>query len=360
MSSDKSKYIGILEILVNELVNIRKVLESINISGKIYDSESLLAIYDKLFLSSELSNHIEYEVSFVAKSTHALIYKPLNKDNANRHIKLNIKSSDALWIDQIYDNKISDLLIFFKHLFSIVENFSIFHNVEKVRKFEILVDEIKLEIQDFISISILNEQQREKTLQDLKNKEIQEVELLKKGQQFKSDWQLYVEIINSNNIKCLFHFTDSSNISSIKERNGLYSWDYSIRNGIPVSKYGGNEFSRNLDLSKGAQNYVRLSFCKDHPMKHTAIKDNRITNPVLLELSCELIYHTGTKFCNINATRNDAIISDSFDYFKCIDFSIVKCKNQFELSSELRPFYQAEILVFEHVPLKYILNIDRL
>jgi len=179
------------------------------------------------------------------------------------------------------------------------------------------------------------------------------------GVQFKSNWQLFVNVILGNSIEYLYHFTDKSNLDSIKKRNGLYSWSYCLNNNIEIVMPGGDELSRYLDKRKGAENYVRLSFCKDHPMEHVAKREGRILNPIKLLFNTELIYHIGTKFCNMNVAKNEAIISDSLEYFTNINFGVFN-QNYFNLNQSQKSQFQSEVLVYEHIPSNYILNINEL
>ena len=71
-------------------------------------------------------------------------------------------------------------------------------------------------------------------------------------------------------IKCpkyLYHFTDEKNLESIKTLGGLYSWRYMENNNYPIPMPGGNKLSRDLDTRfQDWSDYVRLSFCQNHPM----------------------------------------------------------------------------------------------
>lgn len=353
------KYLLLLTSLIDELERSKKILNQVKESGRFSDSTILIEQYKQLFTKEPLSEHIEFRITFVGKSTHSLVNRVLTKDNANRHLTLNLKSHDAIWIDQLYENRISDLLKFFKHLFSAIENYAIYQNKRKLETFGLLIDEIKNDINAFVVANIDADKNQPNALIELRKKETTETAERKKGIQFKSNWQLYVNVILDNDIKYLYHFTDISNLDSIKEMNGLYSWAYCDSNNIPIDTPGGNELSRVLDKRKGTENYVRLSFCKNHPMEYVAKRDGRIKNPIKLLCDTELIYHIGTKVCNMNATKNEAIISDCLEYFSKINFEIRK-QNYINLNQVQKLEYQSEVLVYEHVPIKYILNIKEL
>ena len=52
----------------------------------------------------------------------------------------------------------------------------------------------------------------------------------------KNNWQQYKDIIERNNIKCLYHFTDRENLESIINNGGLYSWADCKAKGIDIPK----------------------------------------------------------------------------------------------------------------------------
>ena len=167
----------------------------------------------------------------------------------------------------------------------------------------------------------------------------------------------FKELIDYHNIKKLYHFTDRDNLKSIIDNGGLYSWADCDAKGITISKPGGGDLSKSLDRRDNLQHYVRLSFTTEHPMMYVAMNEGRITNPVILEIDPEVIYDSDTRFSDRNATRNGANVGGSFDDFKKIHFNSVKAKKHFDLDAEEQPYYQAEVLVKNFIPLDKILNI---
>ncbi|NCC71711.1 DUF4433 domain-containing protein [bacterium] len=172
------------------------------------------------------------------------------------------------------------------------------------------------------------------------------------------DWHLYDSILLKYDIHTLYHFTDRSNIDSIKYHRALLSWSYCDKNGILISKPGGSYLSRELDLQKNLENYVRVSFVKNHPMEYIARKEERISNPVILQIDKDIIFWEKTKFSNKNAARSDSSIGKGIDNFKNIRFDILK-RRYFDLNESEKSYFQAEILVFEKIPIEFIKNIDR-
>mgnify|MGYP003494453474 CR=1 FL=1 len=174
---------------------------------------------------------------------------------------------------------------------------------------------------------------------------------------FKKNWMDYFRVMKLNNVEKLYHFTDRENLESIKKNGGLYSWDFCEKNNLSISKPGGDELSRSLDKRYGLENYVRLSFSRNHPMMHVAKSQNRINNPIILEIDPEVIFWKNSKYSDKNATRNDVIVGEELDNFKGIKFNIAKQATHFDLAPEDKQYYQAEVLVLEKIPLEFIKNI---
>lgn len=164
--------------------------------------------------------------------------------------------------------------------------------------------------------------------------------------------------LKDQGITKLYHFTDRSNIQSIIDNGGLYSWWSCEAKSIKINRPGGSSQSRSLDSYKGLGNYVRLSFTRNHPMMYVAQSDGRINNPVILEIDLSIVNLSTTKFSDRNATKNGAIIGTGFDGAQHIHFSVVTQRDHFNLMPYEKEFYQAEVLVLEKVPISYIKNID--
>ena len=98
----------------------------------------------------------------------------------------------------------------------------------------------------------------------------------------KSNWQEFKTILDQHKITKLYHFTDRDNLESIIKNGGLYSWMDCDRKGIHIAKPGGGELSRSLDRKDNLQDFVRVSFTTQHPMMYVAMKEGRISNPVIL------------------------------------------------------------------------------
>ncbi len=174
---------------------------------------------------------------------------------------------------------------------------------------------------------------------------------------YKTNWQDFQNVLQRNGITKLYHFTDRANLASIRRYGGLYSWYYCQENNITIPKPGGSATSWILDERKGLQNYVRVSFVKDHPMLFIAQNDGRISNPVILEISIDQIFKKATKYATQNAAKNGVTADLTFEKFNSIKFPILR-RRYFDLSDEDKPYYQAEVLILEKIPLECITNIN--
>ena len=174
----------------------------------------------------------------------------------------------------------------------------------------------------------------------------------------KDNWQEYKNILEKQDIKKLYHFTDRDNLASIIQNGGLYSWADCIKKGILISKPGGDEASRSLDVRDNLQFHVRVSFVARHPMMYAAMNEERISNPVILEINPEVLYWQESKFADRNATKNGAQVGDGIEDLQKIHFETTKVRNYFDIPEDEQPFYQAEVLVKNFIPLEYIINIE--
>lgn len=174
---------------------------------------------------------------------------------------------------------------------------------------------------------------------------------------YKNNYDEFKKLIEQHHITTLYHFTDRENLESIIKNGGLYSWADCEQKGISISKPGGSMSSRDLDRRDNLQNFVRVSFVREHPMMYVAMNEGRISNPVLLEIDPEVIYWQDSLYADRNATKNGALVGSSIDDFSQLHFNSFKAKKHFDLDADEQKFYQAEVLVKNHIPLQFIKNI---
>ena len=173
--------------------------------------------------------------------------------------------------------------------------------------------------------------------------------------EYKSNTEQILRLLRNKNIRYLYHFTSAENIPSIKKNKGLYSWDYMERHGINIPVAGGDSMSRSLDMKYNLQDYVRLSFCQDHPMAYRLrMAGEKI---VLLMIDIRAAAFVGTQYSDMNAADSRHHHGPSMSDLERIDFNAVK-KTYVSSSDPDFKTHQAEVMVKTHIPSEYILNLD--
>lgn len=157
--------------------------------------------------------------------------------------------------------------------------------------------------------------------------------------------------LTSNGVRCFYHFTDRRNLESIKKHGGLYSWHYCEDHGITIPYPGGNGTSRSLDSYHGLSDYVRLSFCTDHPMKW--VLEQKGYDIVLLRIKIDVACLEGTLFSDINATDNNHRHGGTLDDLKRVNIQATQ-ENYVSRTSPIFKQHQAEVMVKTFIPLEYI------
>jgi hypothetical protein len=192
----------------------------------------------------------------------------------------------------------------------------------------------------------------------LQNKTKEEKLRLAELEKYNEEKEEILSFLRGKGITYFYHFTDESNINSIKLNGGLYSWLFCEENNIEINKPGGDDISRSLDERHDLENFVRLSFVKEHPMKHVALRDGRLRSIRNLEIDIETATFKSTLFSNMNATKNGHKVGDGLSFLRNeIKFDVIKQLHYYNVSLEDKPFYQAEVMVEKHIESKYITNL---
>lgn len=170
----------------------------------------------------------------------------------------------------------------------------------------------------------------------------------------KEDWTEFKNVLDNNGIQYLYHFTDKRNIPSIKRHGGLLSWYYCMQNNITIPCQGGDYDSQELDKKYGLEDYVRLSFCDDHPMAYRLKQSG--SNIVILKIKVDVALLKDTLFSDINAADKLHSHGSGLEDLKKVDFNATK-RHYVSKNDEDFKSHQAEVMVKTFIPLKYIINI---
>jgi len=230
---------------------------------------------------------------------------------------------------------------------------------ELLRQQQAEVERIRVEQERILEQKRIAREQAEATKKIEEAKKQDKEKKLKALLNKKSNWRDFQKVLQENNITILYHFTDYSNIKSIKENGGLYSWYYCDKNNIVIPMTGNSSLGRSLDLEFGLEDFVRLSFIKDHPMKHVAMNEGRITRPFLLKVSIDVCYFENTRFSDMNAADRRHKDGDSVDFLNSLRFDLFH-KRYFDLNPIEKKQHQAEVLVKTWIPAEYITNINEI
>jgi hypothetical protein len=230
---------------------------------------------------------------------------------------------------------------------------------ELFRQQQEVVEKIRIEQERILEQKRILREQEEAKKRIEESKRLEKENKLKALLNKKSNWRDLQKVLQENNITILYHFTDHSNLKSIKENGGLYSWYYCDKNNIVIPMTGNSSLGRSLDLEFGLEDYVRLSFIKDHPMKHVAMKEGRITRPYLLKVSIEVCYFENTRFSDMNAADRRHTNGDSVDFLSSLRFDLFH-KRYFDLNPIEKKQHQAEVLVKTWIPAEYITNFNEI
>ena len=156
------------------------------------------------------------------------------------------------------------------------------------------------------------------------------------------------QYLEDNGIDRVYHFTDIRNMDSINKCNHLYSWDHCLKQGIDIPYPGGNSSSRDYDRNYGLQDYVRLSFCDDHPMMWRLKKQGY--QLVLLEFSLDIFGQSPFGFCNKNATAIDHKVGFGVKGLNLVNLDATQ-RHYVSNDDPEFGFHQAEILIKRSVSL---------
>lgn len=172
----------------------------------------------------------------------------------------------------------------------------------------------------------------------------------------KENAQAFLNHLRFHNVKCFYHFTDERNLFSIRKFGGLCSWYYSTQNDINIANPGGDGLSRSLDSKQGLQDYVRLSFCSDHPMAYCLKQSG--ASLVLLKIDIQVAAFIDTQFSNVNATDNDNIHGKNLIDLQRVNIAATQRRFVSRKEGEIFHEHQAECMVRTFIPASFIINLD--
>lgn len=176
------------------------------------------------------------------------------------------------------------------------------------------------------------------------------------------EWPSVLSLLESKGVKKLYHYTDKDNIPLIRTCGGLLSLRSLTEMKVTPPCAGGDKVSHMIDRANHTDNYVHLCFSPRQYSLDAAIKSGRIKNPRILEVSLEALHVGNPVYSVLNSasTLDDAIVSRGIQVLSRIHIETAVREDLDSISFAERKYHQAEVLVENQIPLKYLLNIDSL
>ncbi|WP_434623070.1 DarT ssDNA thymidine ADP-ribosyltransferase family protein [Azospirillum sp. B2RO_4] len=163
---------------------------------------------------------------------------------------------------------------------------------------------------------------------------------------------LIARINASSQHRCLYHFTDASNLQTIKEKGLLSKAQMRLQGWWPAAT-GGNALSHQLDEHRGISKYVSLCFTNNHPMKHIAYQQGRLPSPRYLRISANVLRIAGVKVAFGVANANDTKIMHLSDAIPHMDLDVIYSRTNWSdaaIQARLQKAEKMELLVPDIVP----------
>jgi len=200
------------------------------------------------------------------------------------------------------------------------------------------------------------EAKRQEALRKAEEEKIREAQ--RKAEEVRTQMCVYLE---KNDIRYFYHFTAEANKTRIEQLGGLYSWAEMERQGHSIPVSGGGDLSRRLDSRFGLQDYVRLSFCKDHPMAFRLHKEGH--NLILLKFDALAMIEAGLLdnaiFSDMNATDNNHQKDLGIEGLHLIDIKATQRSYVARTDPDFK-YHQAEVMIRRHIPYDYILSVENM
>ena len=158
----------------------------------------------------------------------------------------------------------------------------------------------------------------------------------------------------------LYHFTDVSNLPSIREADGLLSTAL-LREANTEFSAGGDDDSLALDIRCGMDKYVRLCFDVRHPMAHRLKERKPDADLIYLRIDRAVLHQPDVMFSTGVAYANNAEVVTLAEAVerKLIDFDVLYSWMDWrdpEIQRRRRAAELCEILAPDYVALKFIKN----
>lgn len=180
----------------------------------------------------------------------------------------------------------------------------------------------------------------------------------KQSVETKKDSKAIGDYLKENDITYFYHFTEEKNLDNIRRYGGLLSQYQCVMQAIPVHTEASNTMIglREKDNKFNLEDYARLSFCTDHPLKDK--RGQQGARLVRLKIRTDIAFLKDTLFSDRDAA-SEHHHGPGLEDLKMVDFNATSKIVHFDVDpEELCLKNQAEILVRSMIPKDYIINLD--
>lgn len=160
-------------------------------------------------------------------------------------------------------------------------------------------------------------------------------------------------------INLIWHFTDKSNLDSIKEQGGILSLGELEERGIDIPTPGGNDWSHQADKSKKLHEYVHAAFLDDHPMLFRAKQDERIQEAIWLKIDTSILLNDAVRYCTDVSNKTGVEVITADEAVERIDFQVLFTRTDWtdqEIQQRRQAALKSEILIPTMIPIDMILG----
>ena len=160
--------------------------------------------------------------------------------------------------------------------------------------------------------------------------------------------------------RTFYHFTDTRNLPLIQE-HGILSRKRMERAKIDIPAPGGNNWSMEADARAGMDEYVHLCFKTDNAMEYVARRDGRIKEVIYLQIRPDVIKLPGAQITTDVANKAGVVPGPVLEMLSTLDHQVLYRRTDWHdetIKERLKAADKCEILIPNHVPLPYILNVN--
>ena len=335
-SYNQNEYIKILKILIKELPLIEQFLISINENNDFKNIDALEDSYNNIFCQKLIQEHFDFKITKIYKPLYLRKPGPHSKGNSYYHIKLKLSSKSIVWLDNLYSNLLLRFVKFYKQLFSRIDNYFITLNNSQLKSSQILLDNIREEVQLFIRYS--------------NNREI-----------LAQRKKLNPQNLRKIPFRGLFYITHIDNIKSILEL-GILSHNLAHQSNIvntDISNQMVNARRNRFDSELGGNihDFAPLYFNHKNPMLYTLCKNSDKNNLVLLKVNPHILLVENVAFSDGNASSRSTSFYKDINDFNELNWTLINKGSWYNYEfgiQEGRRLMCSEVLVKEKIPSYYI------